>query len=343
MRKNIISIYTFIILTLNIQLALSQPNEGKFFRIAFYNVENLYDTIDDPMTDDQDFLPGSRIPWTAERYETKLDHLAKVIADLSESQPVAVFGLCEIENRKVLDDLVSSPAILPFGYKIIHADSPDERGIDNAMLYDEGQFQPLAVQHVAVDLPGDKTRNILYVKGISRKTKGDTLHLFVNHWPSRSEGQEVSEPKRIRAAEVLKSKVDSVFAGNQRALIVIMGDLNDEPADKSVGGVLQAIAPADKPAAGVLYNLMIPLHREGKGTLYYKDWDLFDQIIISGGFWLKQKGLRYSGSSGNIFSPDYLLFTNKEGLSRPNRTAAKDYYGGYSDHLPVYIDLLIKK
>ncbi|HNQ83032.1 MAG TPA: hypothetical protein PKM34_05265, partial [Bacteroidales bacterium] len=214
---------------------------------------------------------------------------------------------------------------------------------DNAMLYDEGQFQPLAVQHLAVDLLDDKTRNILYVKGISKKTKGDTLHIFVNHWPSRSEGQETSEWKRCKAADVLKNVTDSIFSPNNQALIVIMGDMNDEPLNASVSVVLKAYSLTSEIDETGLYNLMSHLFMEGKGTLYYKDWDLFDQIIISGGFWLKQKGLRYSGSSGNIFSPDYLLFTNKEGVSRPNRTAAKDYYGGYSDHLPVYIDLLIKK
>jgi hypothetical protein len=317
-----------------------------YFRIAFYNVENLFDTIDDPNTNDADFLPGSRIPWTTERYEVKLNHLAQVIAALSEQQPVAVFGMAEVENKAVLDDLVKSPALLPYRFQVIHHDSPDERGIDNAMLYDAAQFQPVSIRNIFVDLkihPEDLTRDILYVKGISKKAKGDTLHIFVNHWPSRSEGQEVSEPKRIMAAEVLKGVTDSLLAKNPQALIVIMGDLNDEPADKSVVEGLKALSPAEKPDGNQLYNLMEPLYREGKGTLYYKDWDLFDQVIISGNFWNKSKGFTYSDTKGNIFSADYLLFTNKEGISRPNRTAAKDYYGGYSDHLPVYIDLLIQK
>jgi len=341
----IIPIFTFIILGLSLQITFSQPNDDRFFRIAFYNVENLFDTIDDPLINDADFLPGARIAWTSERYEVKLNHIAQVIGDLSQQQPVAVFGICEVENKTVLEDLVKSPVILPYQYKIIHLNSPDERGIDNAMLYDAGQFQPVSVRGITVTFPAhpdDRTRDILYVKGINKKIKNDTLHIFVNHWPSRSEGQEVSEPKRIRTAEILKSITDSLFAVNPQSLIVIVGDLNDEPSDKSLTTGLNAQSPTDTPLQNGLYNLMYPPYLDGKGTLYYKDWDLFDQVIISGNFWNKKKGLYFSGNEGQIFTADYLLFTNKEGISRPNLTAAKDYYGGYSDHLPVYIDLRIK-
>jgi len=342
----IIAIFTFIILGLSLQKTFSQPNEGSFFRIAFYNVENLFDTIDDPETNDADFLPDARIPWTSERYEVKLSHLAEVIHALSEQKAVAIMGLCEIENKMVLEELVRSPQIIPYRYQIIHHDSPDERGIDNAILYDAEQFQPLSIRDIPVILPGqteDRTRDILYVKGLYRKVKSDTLHIFVNHWPSRSEGKEISEPKRIRAAETLKAVTDSLFSHNPRALIVIMGDFNDEPVDKSITDELKAMPPAEKPAGKELYNLMDPLFRQGKGTLYYKDWDLFDQVIISGNFWNKQKGIIFSGNEGKIFEDDWLLFKTKEGISRPNRTAAKDYYGGYSDHLPVYIDLILRK
>jgi hypothetical protein len=339
-----------ILFILAVQLAFGQGMQdkaaGKTFRIAFYNVENLYDTIDDPITNDADFLPGSRIAWTAERYEVKLSHLADVIYGLSTPQPVAVMGLCEIENQAVLEDLVGSPRLLPFRYKIIHRDSPDERGIDNALIYDPEQFQPLSVHSIPVTFPfqpDDRTRDILYVQGISKKAKKDTVNIFVNHWPSRSEGKEVSEPKRIRTAEILKEVTDSLFSKNPAALIVIVGDLNDEPADKSVTEGLKALPPVEKPVNNALYDLMDPLYRQGKGTLYYKDWDLFDQVILSGNFWNKQKGICFKGLEGNIFNPDWLMFKSNDGTMRPNRTAAKDYYGGYSDHLPVFVDLLLKK
>jgi len=332
--------------TRNTEPGTRNPEHGTTFRIAFYNVENLFDTIDDPEIDDADFLPGARIPWTSERYEVKLDRLSQVLGDLSKPKPAALIGLCEVENKAVLNDLLKSPSIVTYQYRFVHRESPDERGIDNALVYDPFQFQPVFVRNIFVDLqadPEDLTRDILYVKGFCKRSKGDTLHVFVNHWPSRSEGQEASEPKRLRAAEVLKKVTDSIMAANPQEIIVIMGDLNDEPSNKSVAKVLKALPPAENPETNKLYNLMEPLYREGKGTLYYKNWDLFDQIIISGNAWNKKKGLAYSGKQGNIFSPEYLLFTNKEGVSRPNRTAAKDYYGGYSDHLPVFVDLIIRK
>ena len=173
-------------------------------------------------------------------------------------------GLCEVENKMVLDELVKSPGIIPFRYQVIHRDSPDERGIDNAMLYDAEQFQPMSVQGITVNFPShphDRTRDILYVKGLNPKVKGDTLHIFVNHWPSRSEGQEISEPKRIRAAETLKAVTDSFSAVIPCRLIVIMGDLNDEPSDKSLTEGLKALPASDKPENKALYNLMYPLYQ----------------------------------------------------------------------------------
>jgi len=336
-----------VLLILIAQLAFSQDKPaGKTFRIAFYNVENLYDTIDDPLTNDADFLPGARIAWTGERYEAKLSHLADVIHDLSVPQPVAVMGLCEVENKSVLEELVHSPRIIPYRFQVIHRDSPDERGIDNAMIYDPDQFQPLDVRSIPVAFPfqpDDRTRDILYVKGLSKKIKNDTLHFFVNHWPSRSEGKELSEPKRMRAAETLKAITDSIFSRNPSALIVIMGDFNDEPVDKSITEVLKALPPAEKSLNSGLYDLMDPLYRQGKGTLYYKDWDLFDQVIISGSFWNKEKGIIFHGQEGSIFNPEWLMFKTEDGTLRPNRTAAKEYYGGYSDHLPIYADFILRK
>jgi hypothetical protein len=350
MKKLLNPIFCSALFILMIQLAFGQANQkkpaGKTFRIAFYNVENLYDTLDDPLTNDIDFLPGSRIPWTSERYEVKLSRLADVIYALSQPQPFAVMGLCEIENKMVLEDLVRSPRVIPYRFQVIHRDSPDERGIDNAMIYDPDQFLPLEVRSIPVTFPfqpEDRTRDILYVKGLSRKIKNDTLHIFINHWPSRSEGKEISEPKRIRAAETLKAFTDSLFIRNPNALIVIIGDMNDEPDDKSITEGLKAVPPAEKYANKELYDLMYPLYRQGKGTLYYKDWDLFDQMIISGSFWTKEKGIIFHGQEGSIFDPEWLMFKSDDGTLRPNRTAGKEYYGGYSDHLPVYADFILRK
>jgi predicted extracellular nuclease len=320
------------------------PDPAKRFRVAFYNVENLFDTVNDPKINDEDFLPGSRIAWTSARYETKLDRISEVAAGLSEGRPVAVMGLCEVENQSVLEDLVRSPRIVRFRFGIIHSDSPDERGIDNAMIYDPAQFLPIATRHIPVDLGAeDKTRDILYVKGIALKSAKDTLHIFVNHWPSRSEGREVSEPKRIVAAAALKKVTDSLLAGNRAPLIIILGDFNDEPSDKSLNAVLQALPPEGIAEERKLYNLMFPALQAGEGTLFWKDWDVFDQVIVSGALREKRKGLQAAGTRAGIFSPDYLFYSGSDGVKKPNRTAAREYYGGYSDHLPVFIDLEIKK
>jgi predicted extracellular nuclease len=348
--KKILNPTIFIlVLALFLQTASGQnskkSNATGTFRIAFYNVENLFDTIDDPHTNDNDFLPGAKIPWTPDRYETKLNHLAEVIKGLSDQGPVAIMGLAEVENSAVLDDLVNSPAIIPYHLQVIHRESPDERGIDNALIYDGMRFEPIKVTSIPVKLDpedNDKTRDILYVKGINPGAKSDTLHIFVNHWPSRSGGQAESEPKRVITAETLKRVTDSVINNNPKALVVIMGDLNDEPSDKSLAA-LKAGAPVDSPEPATLYNLMYPLFKQGKGTLYYNDWDMFDQVIVNGYLLSKQKGLVLSQKEGNIYSPQWLLFTNDKGVSRPNRTAGNSYYGGYSDHLPVYVDLQVKK
>ncbi|MBW6461233.1 MAG: endonuclease/exonuclease/phosphatase family protein [Bacteroidales bacterium] len=321
-------------------------DKSKYLRIAFYNVENLFDTIDDPLTNDADFLPDARIPWTGERYEVKLDRISEVIEALSAAIPAGIIGLCEVENRSVLKDLVCSPRILRFNYQIVHYESPDERGIDNALLYDPMQFTPFYSTALPVTFlfePDDKTRDILYIKGIHPKHKKDTLHLYVNHWPSRYGGAEASEPKRIRAAEALRSHVDSLMAIQPEALVLIMGDFNDVPADKSMIETLQALALAENPANDTLYNLMFPAYERGEGTIFWRDWDMFDQIILNGRFWNKKKGIVYRDKEAGIFAEDWLMFETEEGILRPNRTLAREYYGGYSDHLPVYIDLIIKK
>lgn len=321
-------------------------HDARHLRVAFYNVENLFDTIDNPLTNDADFLPDGRIPWTTERYERKLDRMAEVINALGTSKPAAVIGLCEVENKAVLEDLVSSPRILHARYHIIHRESPDERGIDNALLYDPAQFQPLHTATFPVLFPfspEDKTRDILYVKGIHPKNKKDTLHVFVNHWPSRSEGREISEPKRLRAAEVLKSATDSLFRINGQCLIILLGDFNDEPSDRSLSETLQALpATVENRKSQQLYNLMYPAYLRGEGTIYWKDWDMFDMVILSGNFWNKPKGIRFSGTEGEIFTRDWLMYQGNDGELRPNRTAAREYYGGYSDHLPVFVDLILK-
>jgi len=322
----------------------SCTTRAREFTVAFYNVENLFDTEDDPATDDADFLPDSRIPWTPDRYAVKLQHLAQVLSSLDDELP-AVIGLCEVENARVLQDLTGQKELKKGSYDIVHFDSPDERGIDNALLYRKSEFKVIDQKPISIHLtlkPEDATRDILYVKGIVKRSPGDTLHLFVNHWPSRRGGASESEQHRMDAALTLKTQVDSLFTLDPGANIIIMGDLNDEPFDQSVVNGLGALSPTRDPKPSSLYNLMASAAREGKGTIYYNQWQVFDHMIVSDHLISKTSGLTLAEPEGKIFSPDWILFKPENGPSRPDRTSGKEYYGGYSDHLPVFLEFSIR-
>jgi len=307
------------------------------FTAMFYNVENLYDTRNDPATDDDEFTPQGRIPWTEERFRTKLDHTAEVIKDLVKPAFPDVIGFAEIENDYVLDELVKNEIVSAKSYKIVHYESPDERGIDVALLYNSKTFTVTKSEALKVTLPGnDQTRDILYVKG--KVTTGEMIHIFINHWPSRREGNEISDPKRMAAAKVLRTKLDEIQKADKNANILIMGDFNDEPSDNSIVKGIGAYKAEPVFKSSNLYNLLYARFQKGDGTLYYKDWDLFDQIIVSGSLLNKNKGLRTSASDAEIFKADYLLYyDNKAAESKPNRTMGSKYFGGYSDHLPVFV------
>ncbi|MCD4679343.1 MAG: hypothetical protein K8S00_03035 [Bacteroidales bacterium] len=317
----------------------------KNIKIVFYNVENLFDTIDDPAKDDKEFLPDSKVYWNTERYNNKLENLSKVLTSIDPNNFPAIIGLSEIENKSVLEDLIKKTDLEKGKYKIIHHESPDERGIDVGLIYRKKKFIPIEQQFISVQFPtdlDDKTREILYVKGSIKK---DTLHCFVNHWPSRWGGQEKSEPKRMYVAKVLKSKVDSILSKNLMANIVIIGDFNDEPDNKSIKRLLKAKKVDKTIYPGMLYNLMYQGYEEGKGSYYYwrdKKWNMLDQIIVSGSLLTNEKGLTVPELRGCIFKPEWILYENEDGIKQPARTKGKTYYGGYSDHLPVYFNLLIK-
>lgn len=306
------------------------------FTAVFYNVENLYDTQDDPKTNDDEFTPTGKVPWTAERLETKINHLAQVFADIVNPAMPDIIGFAEIENKQVLEMLASSAKLSKTRYGIVHYDSPDERGIDVALIYNQATFAVLTSEPLHVTLPdNDLTRDILYVKG--KLKTGEILHVFINHWPSRREGSELSEPKRMAAAKVLRAKIDAIQKLDKSPNILILGDFNDEPSDNSISQGLKAQSADMSISNSGLYNLLFPEFSKGAGSLYYKDWDLFDQVIVSGNLLSRKKGLRTSVNDAGIFKAEYLLYTNKAGESRPNRTMGERYFGGYSDHLPVYV------
>lgn len=321
-----------------IAVSCTQPNTkahvhktGNDINIAFYNVENLFDTIDAPEKRDEEWLPDSAKGWNTERYQKKLNDLSNVLASLLDTNMPDIIGLCEVENKAVIEDLVSTPALKTGNFKVVHEESPDERGIDVALVYSADKFQYLAHEKLTVTLaaPEDKTRDILYVKGI---VADDTLHLFVNHWPSRSGGVAQSEPKRISAATVLKGKVHEILDGNAKAKILIMGDFNDFPDNNSVAQTLGA-----NTQGSLLHNLSYSLFTEGKGTYNYKgNWNMLDQFIVSEGLINAEHGLDADESTLQIFAPEWVLYKNKEGVYYPSRTyGGPNYYGGISDHLAI--------
>jgi len=315
----------------------------KTFSFAFYNVENLFDTIDDPAINDESFLPDSKVPWNTVRYQHKLDNIAKVISSVDSTGFPTLFGLCEVENEKVLQDLINQPAVKAANYSILHKDSPDERGIDVALLYRNNYYQPVATNYIKFTFPWDpenKTRDILYSKGVIGEK--DTLHVFVNHWVSRWGGQEETEPAREFIGRTIKHLTDSIFNLQPNANIIIAGDLNDNPTDKSVSTDLGAIPVNHSLQEKTLYNLSFNIYKGGEGSLYYKGWDMFDQVIVSSAILNGDNGIKASALEQTVIKYDWMLYHPKKGPARPNRTASSGkYFGGYSDHLPVFIRLKI--
>jgi predicted extracellular nuclease len=308
--------------------------------IAFYNVENLFDTKDDPNKYDEQYTPTSDRRWDDKKYETKLSNLAKVISQIADNKAPTFLGLCEIENRAVLEDLVDDPQISANDYGIAHIESPDERGIDVAFLYKKSVFTLKKTKAYQPDLSSydDKTRDILYVKG--KLTNGEILHFMINHWPSRGEGRKKSEPKRVSAAETLASIKTEIFEDNPDAKIIVMGDFNDEPSNKSISEILNVACEIDDVEDNQLFNAFCKLENADKGSYKYRSyWDMLDQIMISKSMISDTSGIHFIPNSAAIKAEDWMIQTGKyEGF--PLRSyGGKNYLGGYSDHFPVYVEL----
>ena len=326
----------------------AQEQKYKVSAIGFYNLENLFDTINQPDANDEEFTPLGSNNYTAEVYLDKLSRLAEVISQIAiEETPdgPAILGVAEIENKSVLEDLVNHPKIKERNYKIVHHDSPDLRGVDVGLLYNPKYFKVKKSESLFVPLfENDRTpvftRNILYVFGFF---DGEPLHIFVNHWPSRRAGEEASAPRRMQAAAIAKEKIDSIARVNPKAKIILMGDLNDDPISPSVIKTLGAKIDSSKVGKGDLYNPWNEFYKKGIGSNAYNDsWNLFDQIIISSPFLDRdQKGLRYRKAV--IFNKPFMLEKTGRYKGYPKRTYSfGQYIGGYSDHFPTYI-VLVKK
>lgn len=311
------------------------------FRVMCYNVENYFDCVDDSLTRDEEYLPGGIRGWNYNRYVRKQYNIARVIAAVGTWEPPALVGLCEVESRRGLFDLVRGP-LKNLHYRFVHHDSPDARGVDVALLYLPELFKILydeAIQVTFADAPNSKTRDILYVCG--RVPSGDTLHVFICHFPSRLGGELESADRRRDAARILRKHINFIQEKDVEANILIMGDFNDYPDNTSLYDVLQAREPHNPFRKEYLYNLMFPLHKEGKGTHKHEaEWGTLDQIIVSGHLLLRQQGLYTTPADVHIFNVDFLLEDDLKYLGKkPFRTySGMKYIGGFSDHLPVYVD-----
>ena len=319
-------------------------SKESFVRFVFYNVENLFHPSDDSIKVDEAFTPEGAYYWTYKRYYTKINNLGKLFVAIGEGRMPAVIGLCEIENHKVLDDILKKSVMIYFSYKAIHKESPDIRGIDVGLLYDPSQFKPLKYEHFNIsdpEFPDLKTREILYVSG--KLYESVQCHIFVNHWPSRRGGQIASEPKRIIAAKKLKQVVDSLVCNDPYANIIIMGDFNDEPVNRSLKEILYAGDPENINDSYGLFNLMYPLYKRGYGTHFrvnnINEPSVLDQIIVSSSMLCEENKIRSEDQKGHIYQKEFLM-DKKNG--RPLRTyQGLKYLGGFSDHLPIYADFQI--
>ena len=322
----------------------NQNEKAMSYGVMFYNLENLYDTINDPKVDDETFLPGADRKWDDEKYKKKLKQLSKVIATGADEMPVLV-GLCEVENLMVVNDLAATLNLSAANYSVVHFDSPDERGIDVALMYNKNVFTPKVKSPIHVTIPADSvdyTRDILYVAGtININGKKEDLHIFVNHWPSRSEGEEVSAPKRAAAAQTLKHVIDSLNNKFTDPNIIIMGDFNDTPFDISIQKILMAQETNNTYADECLVNTMADKQKTGEGTYNFKgNWQVLDQIIVSESL-LDKNSIDADLNTAKIVKQDWMLFHHDKYGDSPDRTySGIKYIGGYSDHLPVYIELI---
>jgi predicted extracellular nuclease len=338
MKKGIILLIALLLIFVH----SAQSQEKQNFKIMCYNVENYFDCVDDSLTDDAEYLPTGMRGWNNTKYQKKQSNIGKVIVAIGGWEAPALVGFCEIESEKCLFDLTRYSGLKNLRYKYLHHESADARGVDVALLYQPSMFKPFHNEAIKIDFPQaptSKTRDILFASGVI--PTGDTLHVFVCHFPSRLGGELESEERRMFVASVIRSKVDSLFAAKTNPNIVIMGDFNDYPTNKSMLEVLKAIPLNDSISSHELYNLMYKLHAEGKGSNKHNgEWGALDQIIISGNLLNSKQKIYAKPTDAHFFDAAFLLEDDKTFLGKqPFRTyVGMKYQEGFSDHLPVYAD-----
>lgn len=323
--------------------------------VSFYNLENLFDTIRDEKIYDEEWTPSGARKWDDKKYQQKLENLSRAISEIGTDENPnmpTILGVCEIENRKVLEDLTVMPKLAKADYGIVHFDSPDRRGIDVALFYQKKHFKPTSTKNIPLyiyDASDAKYKNANGGKGKRIYTRdqllvtglldGEEMHFIVNHWPSRSGGEKKSSPNREAAAALNKKIIDSLYHLNPQAKVITMGDMNDGPYNKSVKDVLGAKAKRDEVKAGGIFNPMYQLYKEGHGTIAYRDaWDVFDQLIITEPLLQKDySSFRYW--KVGIFNKPFLVQKSGQYKGYPLRNQLSGE-PGYSDHFPVYFYLI---
>ncbi|MGS2727726.1 endonuclease/exonuclease/phosphatase family protein [Psychroserpens sp. BH13MA-6] len=320
----------------------------KVHTVAFYNLENLFDPVDDTTKFDERSpimeMQGGR----EEVYAKKVHNMARVIADIGTDvtgNSPAVIGVCEVENREVLVDVVNDPLLLARNYGIIHYESPDVRGIDVALLYQKELFRPISHSSHEVKIYDDNTRKRQHTRDqllVSGELDGELIHLIVNHWPSRSGGEARSRPKRVAAAKVNKQLIDSLQSKDPYAKILVMGDLNDDPTNDSVKEVLKAKADKEDVELKGIYNPYEDMFvKKGYGTTAYRDaWSLFDQIMVTQPLIEKDDYSSFRFYKAGIYNKVYLTTPRGRWKGYPFRSFSAGFTGGFSDHFPVYVYLI---
>ncbi|GHU93573.1 endonuclease [Bacteroidia bacterium] len=334
----------FLLLFVGLEgIVAAQKPAYKYEAVGFYNLENLYDTISDD-NDDKKFLPDGANHWTGERYRHKLKNMAHAISQIAVDvlpSGLTVLGVSEVENKRVLEDLVATPPINKKKWGIVHYDSPDARGVDVALLYQKTRFEVISSRQVPFNIannPTFKSRDQLVVTG---KLDGEVMHFIVVHWPSRYGGEERSRELRMAAAQLTMRIVDSLYKSDINAKIIIMGDFNDDPDNPSLASVMNAKEKPEEVEKRGLFNSTYKLFREGKGSLAYDDrWNMFDQQILSEPF-MRKDFSGYQFHTAHVFDANFLKTDEGRYKNYPFRTfVGSVWQGGYSDHFPSYVVLI---
>lgn len=325
----------FVLFFIDVQSGFAQT-ETQTVRLMFYNVENFFDIYDDSLTDDNEFLPYGLMRWNYKKYNKKQSFLYKTIIAAGEWNPPAIIAFCEIENRTVLEDLCYRTYLDKFHYDIIHEESPDRRGIDNCLIFRSKELSLIGYEYL---IPKNRelftSRSVLYVKFL---IANDSIHLFVNHWPSRRGGVLAGEESREEVATMVRSRVDSLIRVDQNSKIIIIGDLNCSPDDKIMQDFLHG---PDSP----LVNLADNMNSRGSGTYRYSGtWEMIDQAIVSQSLLNSTTGLFTTADLFKVFNRDFLLQKDLKypGLSPYPTYRGYKYLGGFSDHLPILLDLKLR-